>query len=72
MVSGWYKMKNIPGTVGKVLLIMLAVAALYAGNLFLKPVSTIKASLAQLSPAAPLNTHTSRVVHGVGVLALGR
>ena len=55
MVSGWYKMKNIPGTVGRVLLIMLAVAALYAGNLFLKPVSTIKASLAQLSPAAPLN-----------------
>ena len=34
---------------------MLAVAALYAGNLFLKPVSTIKASLAQLSPAQALN-----------------
>lgn len=34
---------------------MLAVAALYAGNLFLKPVSTIKASLAQLSPAEALN-----------------
>jgi beta-glucosidase len=48
-------MKTIIKLVVRVLIIAVVVAALYAVNLFLKPVSKIKASLAQSSIAAPIN-----------------
>jgi hypothetical protein len=48
-------MKTIIKLVVRVLIIAVVVAALYAVNLFLKPVSKMKASLAQSSIAAPIN-----------------
>ena len=48
-------MKRIIKLVVRVLIIAVVVAALYAVNLFLKPVSKMKASLAQSSIAAPIN-----------------
>ena len=48
-------MKTIIKLVVRVLTIAVIVAALYAVNLFLKPVSKMKASLAQSSIAAPIN-----------------
>ena len=48
-------MKTIIKLVVRVLIIAVVVAALYAANLFLKPISKMKASLAQSSIAAPIN-----------------
>lgn len=47
-------MKTVPRTLGWGLLVILVIVTLYATHLFLKPVSRIKASLAQSSIAAPL------------------
>ncbi|MEC8007940.1 MAG: glycoside hydrolase family 3 protein, partial [Pseudomonadota bacterium] len=48
-------MKAIIKLVVRVLIIAVVLAALYAVNLFLKPVSKMKASFAQSSIAAPIN-----------------
>jgi len=48
-------MKTIIKLVVRVLIIAVVVAALYAANLFLKPISKMKASLAQSSIAAPIS-----------------
>ena len=48
-------MKTIIKLVVRVLIIAVVVAALYAANLFLKPISKMKASLSQSSIAAPIN-----------------
>ena len=48
-------MKTIIKLVVGVLIIAFVVAALYAANLFLKPISKMKASFAQSSIATPIN-----------------
>ena len=48
-------MKIIIKLVVRVLIIAVVVAALYAANLFLKPISKMKASFAQSSAATPIN-----------------
>ncbi len=48
-------MKTIIKLVVRILIIAVVLAALYAVNLFLKPVSKMKASFAQSSIAAPIN-----------------
>ena len=47
-------MKTVPRTLGWGLLVVLTALALYASHLFLKPLSKIKAAMAQSSIAAPL------------------
>ena len=48
-------MKTIIKLFVRMLIVGIVVAALYAANLFLKPISKMKASLAQSSIAAPIN-----------------
>jgi beta-glucosidase len=48
-------MKMIMKLIARVMVIALIIGALYAAHLFLKPISKIKASLAQSSIAAPIN-----------------
>lgn len=48
-------MKTIIKLFVRMLIVGIVVAALYAANLFLKPISKMKASLSQSSIAAPIN-----------------
>ena len=48
-------MKTIIKLFVRMLIVAIVVAALYAANLFLKPISKMKASLSQSSIAAPIN-----------------